>query len=384
MGVFANVGVSISVQDTLPKNRGDLGTLTDEIAAWSHTSAALGGYMSANCTVVAAQSVIDEWLENGLGRWLTLYDEGGNVCWRGFVDQIAANIAGLQITRGPLTAIANCGRMVYSTIDTSTTPPTMGVRAVVVLTPDIASQALFGKWNKTLSCGGTTPADAAQLGALYLAENAQPQTVKTITPSGGSLSMTLILKGAWYWLGAYVANFTVNGDIDLSTRITDILGLSTNAVFSTDYSNITANTYQVKAYSNDDKNGLKAMSELIPPGDAAFNRYTAGFYGNEVFWYTPMPSSLEYTFSLSDPAQEVQYQSGVTVRPWAVMAARWLQISDLMVGRVPDADMRDDPRNIFLESCTYTAPYGVTMNGAKVGTLAQMLARLGLSGIGQG
>jgi hypothetical protein len=384
MGVFANVGVSISVQDTLPKGRGDLGTLTDEIASWGHTSAALGGYMSANCTVVTKQPIIDEWLESGLGRWLTLYDEGGNVCWRGFVDQIAANIAGLQITRGPLTGIANRAKMVYSTVDTSTTPPTMGVRATTAITNDTASQALFGIWQKTLSCGGTTPADAVQLQALYLAENAQPQTVKTITPSGGSLSMTLTLKGAWYWLGAYEANFTVNGDINLSTRIIDIITLSPNAVFSGDVSNITVNAYQVKAYSNDDKSGLKAMSELIPPGDAAFNRYTAGFYGNEVFWYTPMPTTLEYTFSLSDPAQEVQYQSGVTVRPWAVMPARWLQISDLMVGRVPDVDMRDDPRNIFIESTTYTAPYGVTMNGAKVGTLPQLLAQLGLGGVGAG
>jgi hypothetical protein len=99
-------------------------------------------------------------------------------------------------------------------------------------------------------------------------------------------------------------------------------------------------------------------------------------------YYSAVPTSLEYTYSLSDPAQEIAYLSGVTVRPWEVQPARWLQVSDLMVGRVPDGDMKDDPRNIFLEQIHYTAPYGITLNGAKVGTLAQVVARLGLSGIG--
>jgi hypothetical protein len=384
MGVFANVGVSVGVEDTLPRGRGYMYAITDEISSWSHVSAANGGYLNASCTIIGTQNFIDEWLEAGLGRWITLYDEGTNICWRGFVDTIAANIGGLQITRGPMSGIANRAKMVYSTVDTSTTPPTMGVRATTTITNDTASQAIYGIWQKTLSCGGTTAAGAAQLQALYLAENATPQTVKTLTPSGGNLSMTLTLKGAWYWLAGYEANFTTTGTVNLSTRLTAILGMNPNTLFSTDYSNVTANTYQVGAYSNDDKNGMKALSELIPFGDVTLNRYTAGFYGQEVFYYAPMPSALEYTFSLSDPAQEVQYLSGVTVRPWAVLPARWMQISDLMVGRVPDVDFRDDPRNLAIEQVTYTAPYGLQVNGAKVGTLSQVMARMGLSGIGGG
>jgi hypothetical protein len=384
MGVFANVGVSISVQDTLPKGRGYLYSITDEVAGWSHIGAANGGYLSASCTIVASQNFIDEWLEAGLGRWITLYDEGANVCWRGYVDQIAANIAGVQVTRGPLSSIANRVKMVYSTVDTSTTPPTMGVRATTAITNDTVSQALYGIWQKTLSCGGTTAADAAQLQALYLAEYAQPETSKTLTPGGGNLSMTLTLKGAWYWLAAFEANFTTTGTLNLSSRMTGVLGLDPNGLFSTDYSNITANTYQVQAYSNDDRNGMKAMNALLPPGDAAFNRYTGGFYADEIFYYAPVPTSLEYVFSLSDFAQEATQPGGVVVRPWAIKPARWLQISDLMVGRVPDVDLKDDPRNVFIEQVNFTAPYGLTINGVKIGTLAQVLARKGLSGIGTG
>ena len=387
MGVFSDTGVSISVQDTLPKGRGYLYPFTDEIASWTHTSAAIGGYMSATCQINQSQNYIDEWLENGLGRWITLYDEGGNICWRGFVDQIDANIAGLKITRGPLTGITNRVHMVYSAMDTSTLPPTMGVRATTGQTNDTASQAIYGIWQKVLSCGGTTAADAAVLQRLYLGEHAQPETTKTLTLSGGSLSMTLQLKGAWSWLNAYIANFAgVVDTVDLSTRLIAILALDAaiNAVISTDVSHITANAYQVKANSEDDKVAQKYIMELLTPGDgtAAGIRYTAGFYDEEVMYYAPVPSSLEYTFSLSDTAQEVTYLSGVPVRPWDVMPARWLQISDLMIGRVPDVDLKDDPRNIFIESISYQAPYGLTLNGSKAGSLAQVVAQMGLSGIG--
>jgi hypothetical protein len=228
-------------------------------------------------------------------------------------------------------------------------------------------------------------ANATQQNAMYLQENAYPETTKTISPGGGGLSMTLTLKGTWYWLGAFIANFIGTPDtLNLSTRLIAILALDPNALFSTDYSNITINTYQVNYQSDDDKPGIKYVNELLAPGDAAFNRYTAGFYGNEVFWYTPMPNVLESIYSISDPAQEILYQSGVVIRPWAVQPARWTQISDMMVGRIPDINMRADIRNIFAETVSYTAPYGLVLNGAKVSMLTQFLAQKGLSGIGVG
>lgn len=384
MGVFSNTGVSIGVEDTLPKGRGQLGILTDEIASWTHTSAAIGGYLTANCTVNADENYIDEWLESGLGRWLTLYDEGGNIRWRGFVDQITANIAGLSIQRGPMSGITNRCHMVYSTADNSTAPPTMGVRAVTTQTDDTSSQALYGIWQKVLSCSGNTQAGAVQDQAMYLQEYANPETTKTLTLGGGNLSMTLQLKGVWYWLGAFIANFTTAGTVNLSDRLIAILALDPNAVFSTDTSHITANTYQVAGFENDDKPGLKYINSLLTFGDAAFNRYTAGFYDNEIMYYVPAPSTILGTFSLSDPSQEVTFLGGVVQRPWEVQAAQWFQISDLMIGRVADANIRRDPRNIFVETLSFTAPYGLVLNGGKVATLPQILAQKGLGGIGSG
>lgn len=381
MGVFAGLGVSVGVQDTLPRNRGDLDSITDSITGWTHTSGAIGGYMSATCNLTGDLNYIDEWLEQGLGRWLTLYDEGGNIGWRGYVDQIDANIGALRITRGPLTQLANRTNNIYSTVDASTTPPTMGIRAVTPTLNDTASQAIYGIWRRTLSCGGATAADAVQMQTLYLREHNQPETTKTLTLGGGGTSMTLQLKGAWNWLN-YNANFTTAGTVNLSDRIIAILALDPNVLISTDTSHIAPNTYQVPGYYNEYQIASKYITSLLTFGDVAYSRYTFGFYGPEVPYYAAVPTALEYTYSLADTAQEVTSLSGVTIRPWEVQPARWLQVSDLMIGRVPDTDLKDDPRNIFIESLTYTAPYGLTLNGAKVGTLAQKLAQLGLGGVG--
>src|SRR5690606_6281289 len=113
---------------------------------------------------------------------------------------------------------------------------------------------------------------------------AYPATTKTISLGGSGLSLTLQCKGAWYWLGAFVANFTTGGTVNLSARIIAVLALDPNALFSTDTSHIAANTYQVSGTSNDDKTALRYINGLLTFGDATFNRYTAGFYGNEVFW----------------------------------------------------------------------------------------------------
>jgi hypothetical protein len=53
-----------------------------------------------------------------------------------------------------------------------------------------------------------------------------------------------------------------------------------------------------------------------------------------------------------------------------------------MIGRVADTNIRQDPRNIFVESLAYTAPYGLILNGGKISTLSQRLAQKGLGGIG--
>src|SRR5512139_614966 len=75
-------------------------TLTGMVEGYSHTIDAMGGYKSARIGLVLQQGDIEEWLENGLGRHITVYNEGGAVRWEGFVNDMEAVIGGLNVKRG--------------------------------------------------------------------------------------------------------------------------------------------------------------------------------------------------------------------------------------------------------------------------------------------
>jgi hypothetical protein len=196
--------------------------------------------------------------------------------------------------------------------------------------------------------------------------------------------MTLDIRGYWEWLNGFVYNSTTAGDTGLSTKLPLVLAANPNAgMFSTNYGHIAANAFQVAAYDNDDRKAMAVMKELIGKGMITTKaRCVGGFYQDRIFWYNEVPTIKAYTFSLSDPTQEVRGTGGEIVRPWEVLPGRWLFFPDAMIGRTEDVDLKDDPRALFIESVTYTMPYDLLVNGEKVGTLAQKLAQKGLGGLG--
>lgn len=383
---FSETGISIYADTPL------IGTskvnchipLNSIVDTYTHTIDANGGYKTASMGLKLQQTDIEEWLENGLGRDITASNEGGVVCWNGFVNDMEATIGGLTVKRGPLMGIANRVLVVYSTIDTSVTPPTLGIRARTAVANDTASQAKYGIIEKVLSCGGSTDANATYIRDAYLAENKRSETTPTQISVGGSSDLSLKLNCVGYeeWLKAYPYNTTTTGTTTLSVRLQAVLTADPNAIISTDYGLITANTLSIPAYENDDRLALDYIMQLLTLGDTSFRRYTFGIYEGRKARYTLMPTTPTYIWRIADGGQ-VFTLTGDIVRPWDVLPARWAHIPDFMIGRISDnTQIREDPRYMFIESLTYTAPYGLTMSGAKVSKLPQILGQMGLSGIG--
>ena len=59
----------------------------------------------------------------------------------------------------------------------------------------------------------------------------------------------------------------------------------------------------------------------------------------------------------------------------------WVAVQDFIIGQPQAADLKSDLRNIMVETVSYTAPFGLSINGKKVETLPQIMARYGISGI---
>lgn len=373
--------ITISVFDPLVKSDNFIENINSTQNTYRHTINTFGGYWDASFTISDKQEKLENWLSDGLGRHIEVFDEAQNKIWEGFINEIRLGLGGLQVTRGPLLNIGNRVRLMYSTVDTTTSPPIVGIRTTTAISNDTDSQSLFGIINKILSSGGTTSTDADEIVSNYLAEYTQPDTSQSLTNQRSSLNVQVSCLGYFHWLN-YPYNNTTTGTQNLSTKIEAILGDDPNGFISSDFSKITANTLQVPAFENDNDIAMGLIKGLVSLGDTSDNRHTFGIYSDRIAEYEAIPTDIAYQNRLSDPEQRIETLTGKRVNPWNVLPARWLFIPDFLIGQsIPD-NLRDDPRSIFIESVTYTAPWGISIQGGKTDRLSQKLARLGLGGIG--
>lgn len=355
-------------------------TLTDLVSSWSHEIRALGGYYSASFTLNDTLTAVEDWLMDGLGRSIVVYDDAHCIIWEGFVNQITLGAGAIEVVRGPLLDICNRADIWYSTVDTSTTPPTVGIRKNIGLDNDTGSQAVYGILQSILSTGGCTEDNATQLRDMHLDYYAWP-TTDTRMGSGSAPTVKVECVGWVRMLEKYAYNDTVSdGEGNLSTKMASILTADPNSLFT---QSIATNTLQVPLYENDNAMAWDLLKGLTQLGDASFNRYLFGVYADRVAKYEAAPTAVEYLLALRDPAQAILSSAGASVRPWNVLPGKWLFFPDFLIGRVPEyTPLAEDPRAAFLESVTFNAPYGLSWNSAKVRRIDQRLAQLGLSGMG--
>ena len=359
-----------------------IGEFSHEVEQYQHTIAALGGYDSASFSINDRQENLEDWLDR-LGYHVEVYNPDLVLIWEGFIDSVAVNVGALAVTRGRLTDIGNRALCVYSSVDTTTTPPTMGVRARTALANNTTSQARYGIIEKYMSVGGATQVTAEQIRDTWLAENDEPETSQQFSTGGEQTSVMVNCAGYSRWLEQYVYNQTANtGTINVSTAIQNAIAANPNGLFSTDYTGIVANTLQTQRYVNDDDTAWGYIKYLVSQGDAADGRYLFGIYAGRKARYEAMPTETAYLQRLSDPKLRVETPTGQEVKPWDVLPGRWLFYPDFFIGRITPPDRRDDPRYEFIERVTFTAPWGLSHTGSKVATLGQKLAKLGLGGTG--
>lgn len=386
---FQQTGLSIStwkptiVAGTSYTPRGVLidGALQERIASYNHEIAAEGGYQSASMVMKGDQNYVEDWLENGVGRHIEVYNPSLDRIWEGFVNGVSATVGRLAVSRGPMIDIANRTLAIYTVVDTSTNPPLTGPSGLVTaLVNDATSQDRYGIWEKPIDAGTVTVLNATTIRDSYLEEHKQPETSQDFG-SGGDLSVTVECLGYWAFFLAYTYAENANsGTRTVTLKIQDIINADTNGIFSTDFSRIDTNGLLVPRYDDTESLAWELLKSLTSLGDASSVRYTLGVYESQQIEYTEMPEEIAYQQRLSDEQVEV-YVDGGLVEPWNVKPARWLFYSDFLTGKIRPttlSERREDPRFEFIESVRFTAPYGIQHSGGKVNTLPQLLAQLGL------
>ncbi|MHC4748297.1 MAG: hypothetical protein ACYTFW_00340 [Planctomycetota bacterium] len=334
------------------------------------------------------QQVIDEWLENGLGRHVVVYSGETEFLWEGFVNKVTFNIGALSAVRGPMFDIGNRVSVIYTPIiDALVDPVVTGSATETPITEDADSQARYGIIEKIISGGqlvddGTID-EAEEIRDLYLAEMKLPYTDETINL--GSLaepSMTVECLGYKEWLKTYVYNEYDSISVTLDTKIKNVLGNDPNSIFSTDYSFIVSNALLTNKLDDKNRFANTIIEELVGQGDASNNRWSFRVDEDRVCYYEAIPTTIKYLHSLTSSAQNLTLLDGTEIRPWIVRAGEWVEISDFVTSETEysPTDLRTNPRLLFAEQVTYTAPHQLSIVGGKISSVRQRLNQLGVGG----
>ena len=86
----------------------------------------------------------------------------------------------LTAVRGPLLDVDNKVAVAYSTVDTSVSPPVVGMRDTTAFESDTDSQDQYAIQEYILSVGGSSETNAEQLRDVHLNDNKDPPRSENI------------------------------------------------------------------------------------------------------------------------------------------------------------------------------------------------------------
>lgn len=355
--------------------------------SYNHEILANGGYWTAQ--IVRSMSIADaeEWYAKGLGRKVIVRTQDGKSVWQGIVNQVTLNAGATSEVRGPLLDICNRASAAYTPRDFSVYPPVDGTQTTTLIADDTGSQLDYGIFEKMISAGTTTEANADKARDVFLLERKLPKTTNTISLSPGQVNfpaVTIDCVGLSQMLAQYIYSFLTPGTSSyLTDKLMAILAFDPNALFNASTRNVEENLYLVNDLEDQQRMAWDIIQELIGLGhDTDDVRCLFGIYNDGHVFYNSMPTVISYIHKLSEQAQRlVSYDSAATVYPWEILPGRWVNVPDFLIGRpVPSTNLRSDPRNKFIESVRYTAPWTVELQCGDTDRLSQMLSKITYSG----
>lgn len=358
-----------------------------EIVSYNQQSAALGGYWAGSVRLSLSRSEAESLYGQELGRHVEMFDSFGKF-FEGCVNKATYNFGSVTVVRGPLLNVANHVRCLYSTLDTTDPTQVVGVREVTSTIQDSDSQDKYGILQMVLSVGGAATGNPEQIRDTYLEDFKDPVITSTLSVGAmPTMTVTLEIVGYSQFLNTYVLENASTGTQSASAKIQYILGANPNSIYSTDYDRIDTNATQINVLESDYRLAWDVLKSVVAEGDSSYNRWLFAVYDEQTAEYNSIPLDSEYEYKLADKKQLIYDKKGL-VYPWRLRPGKWLTISDLLPGYLTiinpttQSELRQNPRMMFIENVTYNLPNSLSIVGSQVGKTSQLLARLGLGGIG--
>jgi len=359
-----------------------LGDMQNEVVSYNHTISAFMGFDKATCELLVPRIKMEDWLINGLGRYIRVHDSSLTVVWEGFVDQISYSVGGISISVGPLLDITNRVSAVFSDIAPSA-GNVSGTTDVTLIQEDADSQAEYGIIEGVINAGSMFRDEADQICSVYLADKKYPpKSLNLNIASMQNPSIRLSCRGFGYWLDAYIYEDLTDAVVASSTKVSDVIDADPNSIILN--KDISSNASLAYALENQNRSGLTVIKACVNLGDGSDNRWLFGVYENRTAVFEVIPNEIEYIYEVIDEKQTISGRGNKLIKPWNVRAGKWIEARDIPLSQSPrpeSYDLRYDIRSAFIESVTYTMPYSINISSANVGKADQAIAKYGIGAL---
>lgn len=378
------IGLFLEYYDPFPLGAKYNGKLFN-FNSYSHQIDAIGGFISSNIDLGVIEPIAEDWLEHGLGRIIQIKDNYLNKVFRGTVDSIVLTIGGDSETRGPLFDVGNRSMAIYTPRTFPPNgPPVDGTTTTTILTDDTDSQALFGIIEKDVSAGSCPDDVAEKVRDTFLFENSYPKTTGNLSLDQSiGYNLTLNIVGNYKWFSTYVYNNLTEALITMYQKLVAIMAADPNGVISTNLMKMEDNVYAVEQLEIDNRFAWDILGDMLALGNDVDDRKRSfGMYDDDIVIYRVQPNIAKYIYKLGDQRQCIKDTSGVVVLPWMVRPGDWINVPDWLLGRkiYSPTSLNQDPRNKYIETVNYSAPYSVSLSGTPFDNLSRMLAKITYTG----
>jgi len=384
MTLFKNTSLSIGVFTPVVQGARYINSHVVNIADYKSSKRALGGYYDMETSFFDSPSTLSAWLQQGLGRHIVVKSHRMKPVWEGLVNEITITLGAMEYKLGPYLDIVTKARVAYNPLDSSVQPPASGSRTSTAFTTNSTASTKYGVLEYIVSLPNATTANTAlQVRTKVLAEKSKPPTSRNSSLSRtANLMVFLKCVGYWHTLGTYTYNNTaIVGDTSYRAKIIAVLGSNPNSgLYSADYSHIDDPSVTISAQETQDRTAMEILTEIVGLGDDTGTRYTMGFYNDRRLVYTARPTTFEYR-QLITQTPNIRHAAYQYIDLMDINPGKWLYYPDLNIGTYPPntfAKLSVDPRAGFVETVEYQAPNELSIDGVKIGTLDQFMAKIGL------
>lgn len=369
--------------------------------SYYHEIKAMGGFWLSSFQIIGPRTIIEEWLESGLGRRVRSFLPDGRLAWEGYVNTIRLETAGLTYE----VSLDRMSNRVWTSYISSAPSQEVGSTVQINDPEALARLLLFGETNKTrgtvynntvsqgkygikeivLSGGEMSATIANQTAQAYLALAYDPIRGQMRIQGGSDraepVKLTIECQGYMRTLGWRTYNHTGGSTAQVAALIATIVSAVGAFIASTA---IDANTSAVAEDYNTDRFAESILLDLARVGDASFNRYVLGVYNDRKLIYKQAASAalsnIFYTInqngSITDPQN--RRVNLAEIRP-----DKWLREGRVFGKRLRlPATLYEDLSAAYVESVTYREPDNITIIGNKGNQLDAVLSQLTLNGLG--